>query len=353
MHLLLIGAQPPPTGGDAIWTINYSKQLIADNIEVKIINTSLLGKRAHKLGSKNNIFIELKRACSIWLKTLANLIFFKPIIVHFNSNCSPQGIIRDFLTICIVNMKGIPLIMHCHANVPDSIGNSKISITFLRLCLKRAARVIVLNSQSEIYCNQIGNIVSTIIPNFIDENEISINKTIPDVIKNIIFVGHMIKTKGIMEIFEVAKQFPEITFIMAGSLTPDIEGLELPTNITLLGNIEPSKLKEVLDYADLFLFPTYTEGFPLALLEAMAHGLPVITTPVGANQDMLESNGGIFTQVKAVDEICNALEKLQSPDLRKEMSEWNIWKVQNSYTAPKVIRKIKNLYNSALNNEYF
>jgi glycosyltransferase involved in cell wall biosynthesis len=245
-------------------------------------------------------------------------------------------------------MKGIPLILHCHASVPDSIGNSRIGNAVLRRCLKHASEVLVLNDQSESYCNQLGGIACNIMPNFIHEDEISDVKTTRSEILNVVFVGHIIKTKGVIEVFEVAKRFPGISFIMAGILTSDIVDIIIPPNIALIGNVGKAKLKDILDCADIFLFPTHTEGFSMALLEAMASGLPIITTSVGANEEMLENQGGILASVGAVDEMCSALKKLQCPILRKQMSVWNISKVRNSYSAPTVIGRLKYLYNSLL-----
>lgn len=350
MKLLLIGALPPPTGGDAIWMENVLNSALTKDIKMKNVNTSFIGRRTHSLGKAFRLTDEMRRARNIWWSTLTNVLFFKPNIVHLNSNCSPLGVVRDFLTMLIVNMSGIPLIMHCHSNVSDSIGNSKIGIAFLRGCLNRASKVLVLNAQSQVYCNQLSGVTCEILPNFIGEDRVSEVKIIHPRISNVVFVGHIIKTKGVIEVFEVAKRFPEISFIMAGTLTSDIVDIIIPPNIALIGNVEKAKLKDILDCADIFLFPTHTEGFSMALLEAMASGLPIITTSVGANEEMLENQGGILASVGAVDEMCSALNKLQCPILRKQMSVWNISKVRNSYSAPTVIGRLKCLFNSLLKN---
>jgi glycosyltransferase involved in cell wall biosynthesis len=163
-------------------------------------------------------------------------------------------------------------------------------------------------------------------------------------IANVVFVGHMIRTKGVLEMVGVAKRFPRMAFVMAGMVTPEISGVDVPVNMELIGNVDKPRLQGILDNADVFLFPTYSEGFSLALLEAMARGLPVVATPAGANGDMIESHGGALVPVGSVEELCRALQQMQDPAVRASMSQWNISKVKDNYTADKVIQRLKTLY---------
>ncbi len=138
----------------------------------------------------------------------------------------------------------------------------------------------------------------------------------------------MQNAKGVQEILEVAKLLQEINFVLAGPVSKEIELLSRPDNIAFLGNVKHEKVKNLLDQADVFLFPSHSEGFANALLEAMARGVPIITTPVGSNADMIEQFGGILVGVKNVHDIIEALSSLGSEDIRSEMSIWNINKVK-------------------------
>jgi glycosyltransferase involved in cell wall biosynthesis len=342
--LLLIGALPPPIGGDAIWAQNFVNHPLTQDISIQTVNTSLIGRRAQRLGSRFHVWDEIRRACGIWGMTLSHLIRFKPEVAHLNCNCAPMGVIRDFVTLCCVRVWGVPVVLHCHANVPDAIGASRLGAAFLRCCLRLATRVLVLNAPSANYCNQLGGITCDIMPNFINEDEMAVVHAIRPEIANVVFVGHMIRTKGVLEMVGVAKRFPRMAFVMAGMVTPEIFDVDMPVNMKFMGNVDKSRLQGILDNADVFMFPTYTEGFSLALLEAMARGLPVVTTPVGANGDMIESQGGVLVPVGEIDALCRALQQMQDPAVRASMSQWNISKVKNNYTAHKVIQSLKALY---------
>lgn len=93
-------------------------------------------------------------------------------------------------------------------------------------------------------------------------------------------------------------------------------------------------MMDILQIADVFLFPSYQEGLPMALLEAMAYGIPVICSDIRGNSDLMESranqavdfcNGGIM--VKKVDDVSaysQAINLLLSDYSKmKKMGEWN------------------------------
>ena len=344
--LLLIGALPPPVGGDAVWLKNFINHSLNQDLNIKIINTSFIGQRASQLGNNFYFLDEFRRTIKIWGLTFFNLILFKPEVVHLNCNCSKFGVIRDYFTAFIISIWGVPLVLHCHANVPDAIGKSYIGNLFLKRCLKIASSILVLNEISSKYCNYLSGKRCVTIPNFVNEDFIASDHLINSKITKVVFVGHMIRTKGLFEMVEVANRMPHISFLMAGM--PNLENLNLepPKNMKFLGNIDFTMLKGVLDSSDLFMFPTYSEGFSLALLEAMARGLPVVTTNVGANSDMIEKSGGLLVPTSDVEALCHALLQLENPELRSSMSIWNIAKVKNNYTAHQIIEKIRDLYES-------
>ena len=67
---------------------------------------------------------------------------------------------------------------------------------------------------------------------------------------------------------------------------------ELPRGVTVLGHCSPAVLREHYRAADVFVFPSYFEGLPLVMLEAMACGLPVIASDAAAGPELLAEGGG-------------------------------------------------------------
>ena len=190
---------------------------------------------------------------------------------------------------------------------------------------------------------------SQVVPNFIQENWILKNKKeINKEIKKIMFIGHVQPAKGVEDIFEVSKIYPEIQFVLAAPVKSNNDGLIVSKNVKLLGAIEQKDVQGLLDSADVFLFPTRSEGFSMALTEAMARGIPIITTRVGANLEMIEEYGGVGVSVGDVTGIVQAIEKLKNVETRTKMSNWNVNKVRKSYTVEKVMLKLFSIYDEVL-----
>lgn len=348
IRVLLISPLPPPAGGIATWTQKYLDWSKSNNICVDVVNSSVIGGRAKQINTSINILDEYKRTMII-IRDLKNKIkSFRPNVVHLNTACGKFGLIRDYFCASIVKKCEIPLVVHYRCNIEDQINNNLIQKFFLRKlsCLARVN--LVLNTPSKTYLDITFGIEGRLISNFIDNKFIYENKIINTKIFNIVFIGHVQRTKGVREIFEVASHFPEICFSLAGPISSEIKLLKIPKNVILKGQVNLIEVRKLLCNADVFLFPTYTEGFSNALLEAMAAGLPIITTDVGANGDMIESSGGILVQVKNSGDIIRAISKLENKDYREVMSKYNIEKIRKNYLIDIVMDELISIYETAI-----
>lgn len=345
LNVLLLSPLPPPAGGIASWTKRYLKWSESNDLNVEIVNTAVTGKRLSKINRKRNLIDEIGRTKNI-MSTLKNkIINSTPDVVHINSACGKFGIIRDYLCALLIKKKGIKLIVHYRCNIEDQIGEKKIQFFFFNKLAKVASLNLVLNTPSKVFLETETRCESILVPNFIDESfQIKKFREVSNTVKKILFVGHVQKTKGVIEIIETAKYFPDLIFTLAGPVSTEISQVDSPQNIEFLGEVNKSEVINLLNESDIFLFPSYTEGFANALLEAMAMGLPIIATGVGANLDMLENSGGIIVQKKNHKDIVKAIEKLENKSTREKMSNWNIEKVHKHYLIDSVMEKLIEIY---------
>jgi len=112
--------------------------------------------------------------------------------------------------------------------------------------------------------------------------------------KVIIGVGFPFERKGIIDFFEVAKKFPDITFIWFGALAKILTTHKIlkaiknkPSNVIMPGYIDNQIIKGAYNYASCLFFPTYEETEGIVVLEALASNCIVLIRDIGVYEDWL------------------------------------------------------------------
>lgn len=342
MRVLLISPLPPPVGGIATWTVKYKQYCEARDIECIIVNNAVRGARREKASAEFSWKDEIIRTARVLYDLLRKLICEKPDVVHLNTSCSRWGVLRDYLCAKIASLASVPVVTQCHCNIQDQL-RGKLAVRAFEKLVRISKQVITLNRFSEEYVSHIASRKVVTIPNFTEEDGIYSERQIHESIDKVVFVGHVQPTKGIKEIIKAAEKLPDIRFILIGPVSEEIDALEKKDNVILLGNQSHEQVLQHLKEADVFLFPSYTEGFANALLEAMASGLPVIATDVGANKEMLEEQGGVLIPIKDSNAIVDAIHGLDK-ERRTAMSEYNTHKVRMCYLRDAVMERIFETY---------
>lgn len=109
--------------------------------------------------------------------------------------------------------------------------------------------------------------------------------------------------------------------------------LGLEDRVHLLGYRED--VYEFYRIADVFVHPSYREGLPVSVIEAMASGLPVVASKIRGNEDLIEEGGGFLLSPQDEDGFADAIEKLiSSGSLRRKMGEYNREAVRKYSTEP-------------------
>lgn len=348
MKVLLVSVKSEKSkGGVAVWTNQYLSGCNAAGIQCDIVNTEAVGKIAVYATAKRNLKDEFIRTRRIYRQLNIQLNQNQYDVAHLNTNIGVVGIIRDYFIARNIVRHKIPLVVHFHCDIPYWVRNPLIKF-YLRKLLKLSRRNFVLCKNSHQYLRQEFNRDSVFVPNFVNEKLIIDNKNIDSEIKTICFIGRVSETKGAKEIFEVAQKFPDIQFKLVGEVSADVQSWGKPLNVELIGTLSHDEAMSILDDSDLFLFPSHTEGFSVALAESMAKGVPVIATDVGANSNMVESYGGIIVDVGDIAAMVEAVNELQDPLLRQKMSNWCIKKVRENYTVNQIMRTIKQHYENVV-----
>jgi len=133
---------------------------------------------------------------------------------------------------------------------------------------------------------------------YVDLNSFWIKRTI-DERKNVVgYIGRLSEEKGILNLIEaipaILKIDKEISFLIGGDgslldrITEYIHKKSIKNKVKMIGWIPHKKLSKYLNKLKLIVIPSYTEGLPNIMLEAMACGTPVLVSPVGGILDVIE-----------------------------------------------------------------
>ena len=182
-----------------------------------------------------------------------------------------------------------------------------------------------------------------------DENRIRFN------IRTFLFVSRIEKYKGIYEAIELfvslKKDYENIQLLIIGdgselSKVKDYINRHEYKDIHILGRLSGNQLAQKYYESDILLLPSYSEGIPAVILEAMSFGLIIATTPVGGIVDFFDENMGIFLDrdnpISNVDRIRTIMKDEHQINY---ISNYNFNYSRTNFLSSKVAGKLEDFFN--------
>ena len=178
----------------------------------------------------------------------------------------------------------------------------------------------------------------------------------------ILFIGHLEPFKGIFELldafYEINKKNQNVKLVIIGEGHSEMEVKEivnkynLKENITFTGKVSPEVIQNFYQMADIFTLPSYTEGLPLVVIEAMACGLPVVVSCVGGIPEIVKNNvNGFLVPPRNKEKLAQNLELLiNNRELREKFGKKSFEAIDEEFNINKKIDKFIKLYKSIINN---
>ena len=357
--ILFVTPLPPPYGGIATWSETIRRRGLPKPFACRFVDTSIDDSRVlFERASLSSA--EITRNLRILMQLARALLLQNVRLVHLNCSLSPRGILRDWISGLLVRIMGKSLVVNFRGNVADFPLYGWFGVrAFLLKNLSQLASVnLVLNRQSQDRLHELApaGLVCRL-PNFIEVDEsdcgFELRDRSPESLK-VLFVGGLTVGKGIAELMEIPKRFPDLQFYYvgepAGEVEPEIRALRTLRNVYLTGALNNTEVRDLMRECDIYLFPSHTEGFPVSVVEAMVHGLPVVASSVGAIPDMIEEGkGGLLIDPGDLPAFENALDVLRKdPELRFSMGSFNASKALSQYEFSVVVRQLCDLYKVAV-----
>lgn len=321
--ILLISPLPPPVGGIASWTVNILDFIRRKekNYELIHLNSAIKSKRITDTRVISRIINGTQDFITQY-KTVVNLLKKnKPTVVHITSSAS-LALFKDYLFARLFKRKGIRSVIHFRfGRICELKEKQNWEWFLLKIVMRSYDEVIVLDLQSYkcLFSSGIKNI--HLVPNPISNNLLkAVNNIKSDKKRDkgvILFVGHIIESKGV---YELVKAVSDLKAVKELRLIGPYE-IYVKNELIKLANTEENKIKfinpqpieqiiEEMASCEIFVLPSYTEGFPNVILEAMVTACPIISTNVGAIPDMLKENAGICIPAKDTDALTKSIKKL-------------------------------------------
>lgn len=322
------------------------------------------GYREHDFSGKCEVsYIESYRNGSKWEKLAkalkGYLLFFremilnKPDIVHIHSSFGPS-FYRKMPFIYMACFRGVPVINHIHGAEFETF-YLKASDRKKRRIRKVYGKCTMLIALSEEWKRNLESVVSpekiTVIENYCKIPDLSGTEKK----KQILFLGEIGKRKGCYDIPEIYGRVLEkgerLPLIMAGDgelaeVKKLFEDRDLQKDISFPGWVRGADKDKCLKESGIFLFPSYYEGMPMAVLEAMAYGMAIVTTRVGGIPHLLEDGvNGYLCEPGDIEGLSKRLLELSKDgDKRRKMGERARQKAIADYSMESHIKKLMDLY---------
>jgi len=175
----------------------------------------------------------------------------------------------------------------------------------------------------------------------------------------LLFLSRVEKAKGIYETIDAFNLLKDkyknlqLTIAGVGSELDNVKEYIQKHNISDIyfeGFVSGKKKIEVFNNSHIFIFPSYSEGMPNAVLEAFSFGLPVITRYVGGLVDIFQNDvNGFITESKDPVVFAGYIEKLiVDKELTKEISMYNYKYAQENFISTIVVKRLEKIYKSLL-----
>ncbi|WP_053364477.1 glycosyltransferase [Bacillus sp. FJAT-27251] len=171
--------------------------------------------------------------------------------------------------------------------------------------------------------------------------------------KLIVFVGRLTEAKGVFELAKALEQLPnQMAAVFVGD-GPARKSLsmhpELNTRLFLAGQVENQKVKDYLAACDVLALPSWSEGMPTVVVEALAMKVPVVCTAVGGIPDLFKQHSHVLVEPRDIDSLVHRLQKaacgqLYSSLIMEELSDH----VHMHYDAERNAVKLKQEYTNVL-----
>lgn len=361
--VVVVAEAAPMRGGIA----TFAETITADprlnrTFDMQLLNTGRSSNRQGGSFNLDNLRFAVVDAWRTWLAA------WRSDIVHVQLVMDPGLPVVRAAALCLAGSLGpARLIAHVHSAAANSgrpefadySGRDRRLLTTLR----RAALVCTVSRAGEAFVRDVVPGVPVLtVDNAVDVEAFRVTP-VDHQPPTALFVGVVCRRKGTLELARAVaalrERGTELELVVVGGQgpTPEEEYAEIVAEFARLGLSESlvgqehgAQVRARLEQADLFVLPSFLEGQPIAIIEAMASGLPVVGTTIGAVPDLVRDGvDGRVVEPGDVPALAEALESLaRDPETRTRMSASIRARAEQGHSLDTLARQLDRLYTAVL-----
>ena len=333
--ILIMASTPPPYGGGEIMNEILVRGLRKEsNYRIIHINTS--DNRGNFNRGKFD-FVNVGKGLLDLICLIKSILIYRPDVLYLPIAKSLTVFFRDSLYILSSSLLGVKVLCHLHGGYFELNKGSKLKALLVNLVLKRICILLVLGEsikqklESQLPVQSLVVLYNGISP--ITQGKCYDKE--PDEKFHVLFIGNLRKSKGFFDILKaipiVLQKTKQIDFWFAGEWPSGqvrdyalslIKQNGIEKHVEFWGLITRERKKEFFNRGDVLVHPTYYDGQPIVLLEAMSVGLPIVSTDIGSIvETVIDNKNGFIIPTRSPDRIAEKVLLLfRDKNLRMTMS---------------------------------
>ena len=332
--------------------LSHTEQFEANGFETKLFNHQM--KRTLKNSKLNNVLYGFSQ-CRALLTELKK----EPVdVVNIHTSCQFLFLKDVWLAKQIAKKRGVKVVLTVHVGAAETVFEriGRFRKMALNILNRYVAKTVFLSKEIQKEFVEMGVDASRteVLYNFHCMEPISAAEKLSRKAKlHLLFVGAIHREKGIMELMEALGSLSDVDFhldvcgkLTDGSIRERFDELvaALGERVTLNGYVSGKDKTAIFERADVLLLPSYHEGMPLVILEALANGCAIVSTRVGATPEILDEENSVWVKIADVDSLREAILDLDRQSERLEkMKKANLQKAKD-FTIEANIQALCEIY---------
>jgi len=344
--VLMVGTDLRSIGGISTVVRGYIDAGLFDRIDCAYVATHRSGSNWRKL------FVALTG----WMRVLVKLHTLDAPLVHIQLS-SRASFWRKAVVCLLARLARRPYLLHVHGSEFADFYRecSPARRRIVRAVLARATLVLALSEAWRATLQEISprariEVLMNAVP--LPPEGMAAPSRQP----TLLFFGEIARHKGVFELAQafarVADDLPQLRLIYAGTgggveeTRRLIEQFRLASRVRFTGWLRGERKQTTLAGAAMFVLPSFVEGMPMALLEAMSFGLPVIATPVGGVPEIVtHEHDGLLVPPGDVGALAAAIARLTNdPQLRQRLGRAARDTVARRFSLDSAVERLLGIY---------